>query len=120
MRLGEYYRILHVRAIPTYRVYQLYDMHVEKSYMGGVVYFTALSCHPYLLIDVLLSLHHEAFTFMYIHCDYWCTLDFSCLVAEQVQRAFSLALAALLGENVYNFGELVCFIDVHYECMHLL
>ena len=26
---------------------------------------------------------------------------------EQVERAFSLSLAALLGENVYNFGELV-------------
>ena len=33
---------------------------------------------------------------------------FFCLVAEQVERAFHLALAALLGETVYNFGELVC------------
>jgi len=28
-------------------------------------------------------------------------------VGEQVTRAFSLSLAALLGEDVYNFGELV-------------
>lgn len=27
---------------------------------------------------------------------------------ERVDRAFSLALAALLGNDVYNFGELVC------------
>ena len=26
---------------------------------------------------------------------------------EQMERAFSLSLAALMGENVYNFGELV-------------
>ena len=35
------------------------------------------------------------------------TVYFSCLVTEQVERAFHLALAALLGETVYNFGELV-------------
>lgn len=29
-------------------------------------------------------------------------------VSEQMDRAFSLSLAALLGEDVYNFGELVC------------
>ena len=29
-------------------------------------------------------------------------------VVEQLDRAFSLSLAALLGEDVYNFGELVC------------
>ena len=30
--------------------------------------------------------------------------------AEQVERAFNLALAAILGKGVYNFGELVSFI----------
>jgi len=30
-----------------------------------------------------------------------------CVVDQQVQRAFDLSLAALLGEGIYNFGELV-------------
>ena len=33
---------------------------------------------------------------------------FACVVAEQLDRGFRLCLAALLGEDVYNFGELVC------------
>ena len=41
---------------------------------------------------------------VYEHMFIWC---FSCKVDEQVQRAFSLGLAALLGKDVYNFGELV-------------
>ena len=41
-------------------------------------------------------------------CAYLNCIFFFCLVAEQVERAFHLALAALLGETVYNFGELVC------------
>ena len=32
-----------------------------------------------------------------------------CLAGEQLERAFHLSLAALLGEGVYNFGELVCW-----------
>ena len=36
-----------------------------------------------------------------------CTFFFFCSVTEQVERAFHLALAVLLGETVYNFGELV-------------
>lgn len=36
---------------------------------------------------------------------YWMCL---CVLAgEQLERAFHLSLAALLGEGVYNFGELV-------------
>ena len=35
---------------------------------------------------------------------------------EQSERAFSLGLAALLGENVYNFGELVSLLCT-YICM---
>ena len=31
---------------------------------------------------------------------------------EQQERAFNLALAALLGSDIYNFGELVCFVDI--------
>ena len=34
-------------------------------------------------------------------------LTFLYTAEEQVDRAFNLGLAALLGENVYNFGELV-------------
>lgn len=30
------------------------------------------------------------------------------IVAEQKERAFNLGLAALLGDGIYNFGELVC------------
>ena len=46
-----------------------------------------------------------------MHLDVVSTLEstsfFVCTVEEQRDRAFTLALAALLGENVYNFGELV-------------
>ena len=28
-------------------------------------------------------------------------------VADQIERAFNLSLAAILGKGVYNFGELV-------------
>lgn len=31
-------------------------------------------------------------------------------LSEQVQHAFFLGLAALLGEGVYNLGELVCIL----------
>ena len=30
------------------------------------------------------------------------------VATEQLDKAFSLSLAALLGDDVYNFGELVC------------
>ncbi len=42
--------------------------------------------------------------------EYWnmCVCVCVCVLAsEQMTRAFSLSLAALLGEDVYNFGELV-------------
>ena len=35
-------------------------------------------------------------------------LSLSVVAKEQQERAFNLALAALLGGDVYNFGELVC------------
>ena len=37
-----------------------------------------------------------------------------CLVEEQVDRAFSLALAALLGDCLYNFGELVSDVMIQF------
>jgi len=33
-----------------------------------------------------------------------------CAVAEQQERAFNLGLAGLLGDRVFNFGELVSLI----------
>lgn len=33
--------------------------------------------------------------------------NFLFVAAEQVERAFNLGLAAILGDGVYNFGELV-------------
>jgi hypothetical protein len=36
-------------------------------------------------------------------CD-WCVIV---IVSEQQERAFTLGLAGLLGEGVFNFGELV-------------
>ena len=35
-------------------------------------------------------------------------------VGEQVDRALHLSLAALLGNDIYNFGELVGHISVPY------
>lgn len=36
-----------------------------------------------------------------------CLVFFISTVSEQQERAFTLGLAGLLGEGVYNFGELV-------------
>ena len=43
---------------------------------------------------VLSAYYYFSFTYIYIDC-------------EKIDRAFSLALAALLGSDVFNFGELV-------------
>ena len=39
---------------------------------------------------------------------------------ELRQRAFNLSLAALLGNEVYNFGELVCKMCVLFHQFHLI
>lgn len=39
---------------------------------------------------------------------------------EQQERAFNLSLAALLGSDIYNFGELVCFVNILLLLFHCI
>lgn len=51
-----------------------------------------------------LLLHPNCFCcFGFFWLWFWCFFS----VSEQQERAFTLGLAGLLGEGVYNFGELV-------------
>lgn len=45
------------------------------------------------------------------------SLIFSFIETELQERAFNLSLAALLGSEIYNFGELVSAFPVGDECV---
>ncbi len=78
-----------------------------------------IPCKSLLLVDVTvvcICSFHQFVCFEVCCCFLFrsicCCLYLRCifvlfLVGEQIDRTFSLALAALLGEGVYNFGELV-------------
>ena len=67
----------------------------------GALALRDADCHPLTTPSSLTPPHH---------------CDASCAGEQQVQRAFDLALAAVLGKGVYNFGELVSACSTRRVC----